>query len=155
MGEVRIAASEVASLHFDPNDIPATADRSTLNITVEPDAPVGLRYVTITATAKGQAEQTMTFSILVLPPRYKAVERFETPYPARIVRSVEVDGKKFEVVCVLLRPKGEGRAPFYLMENKVCNGVFRAFSQQDGAKLGNSLWRRGGVANGRDLGVEN
>ncbi|HEY7428236.1 MAG TPA: hypothetical protein VH682_28640, partial [Gemmataceae bacterium] len=36
----------------------------------------------------------------------------------------------------------------------VCNGVFRVFSQQDGAKLGNSLWRRGGVANGHDLGVE-
>ena len=154
-GVVRIAASEAAGLRFVPDDIVATADHGTLDITVEPTAALGLRRVTVTTTAEGQPAQTMPLSLLVLPPGYTADDRFETSYPTRIVRPVEAEGKKFEVVCVLLRPKGGSGAPFYLMENKVCNGVFGVFCQQDGAKLGSLLWRRGGVANGRELGVEN
>ncbi|HEY7423624.1 MAG TPA: serine/threonine-protein kinase, partial [Gemmataceae bacterium] len=86
-GVVRIAASEVAGLRFDLNDIVATDDSCPLTIAAEPTATPRLRRVTVTATAEGQPTQTMSFPILILPPGYKPVpaadDRAETSYPAR------------------------------------------------------------------------
>jgi hypothetical protein len=61
-----------------------------------------------------------------------------------------------EVVFLFIQPNGGlNEAPFYLMTNKVCNGVFRAFVRAQSPPLGHSVWQRGGLANGQDAGSTN
>ena len=147
--EVKLKAScDGLGLTFRVTDIPAGRDSGAVNVEVAPNAALGRRRVTVTATAEGQQQET-SFPVVVLPPGFEPGPGKDIgPYPARIVRHVD----KHDVVFVLVQPEGKQDAPFYLMENKVCNGVFRAFVREPGHKPAELVWRRGGLANGQDAG---
>ena len=147
--EVKLQAScDGLGLTFRATDIPAGGDSGAVNVEVAPNAALGRRRVTVTATAEGQQQET-SFTVVILPPGFEPGPGKDIgPYPERIVRHVD----KHDVVFVLVQPDGKPDAPFYLMENKVCNGVFRAFARQAGDKLAGLVWRRGGLANGQDAG---
>jgi formylglycine-generating enzyme required for sulfatase activity len=88
-----------------------------------------------------------------LPPGYTAAEDAELHgepegplYASRIFRRV---GE--ERVVMRLIP---GPAPFYVMENKVWNGLFERFAQENPGLVGET-WRLGGKADGDDVGVAN
>jgi hypothetical protein len=78
------------------------------------------------------------------------VDRQGAPYYSRIV------GRKGreEVSFLLIRPSDEQSTPFYLMENKVSNGLFAVFAEEQPQAAGSS-WQLGGQAGGRDLGNKN
>jgi formylglycine-generating enzyme required for sulfatase activity len=67
-----------------------------------------------------------------------------TLYFRRIVR--RLGGQ--EVVFVLVRP--HGGTPFYLMENKVSNDLFRAFTEAEKDAAG-PQWQKGGLAGGKNV----
>lgn len=48
----------------------------------------------------------------------------------------------------------DSTAPFYLMENKVWNDLFRLFAEEQAELPRDSSWERGAVASGRYLGTE-
>jgi hypothetical protein len=147
--EVKLQAScDGLGLTFHVTDIPANGDSGAVNVEVAPNAALGRRRVTVTATAEGQQHET-SFTVVILPLGFEPGPGKDIgPYPERIVRHVD----KYDVVFALVQPEGKQDAPFYLMENKVCNGVYRAFAREVGDKLAGLVWRRGGLANGQDAG---
>jgi hypothetical protein len=142
------ASCDGLGLTFQTTDIPAGGDSGAVNVEVAPNAALGRRHVRVTATAGGQQQET-SFTVVVLPPGFEPGPGKDIgPYPERFVRHVD----KHEVVFVLVQPEGKQDAPFYLTENKVCNGVYRAFARQPGNKVAGLVWRHRGLANGQDAG---
>jgi hypothetical protein len=133
-------------------DIATDSDNGELRLNVSADASPGVRRVDVRATAKGGPEKMTSLQVVVLPPGFEAIgetppDGGAMPYPSKIGR--RVGGQ--QVVFVLIRPEGESDAPFYLMENKVSNGVFRAFARDNPQAVG-LLWKQRGVANDRNVG---
>jgi hypothetical protein len=59
-----------------------------------------------------------------------------------------------EAIFVLIPPEpGPADGPFYLMEHKVSNGVYRLFAESKPDAVATSQWARGGKAGGRDVGT--
>ncbi len=95
-----------------------------------------LRWIAAALVVLAAAGAAIRF---IIPPR-------SSP-PVQIVR--HVDGQ--EVVFKFIQPEGQAGEPFYLMENKVSNALFRAFTRAE--KLDdNTKWERGGVNKGGDTG---
>jgi hypothetical protein len=76
----------------------------------------------------------------------------EVHYCDQITRRVDTTtGQTIEVNFRLIPDRS---APFYMMENKVWNDLFHAFTEEQPALLENTDWQRGAIANGQFLGVE-
>jgi len=73
-------------------------------------------------------------------------------YYDRIVRLAREP--RGETLAVHFRLIPDGKEPFYLMENKVWNRLFRVFAEERPELLASSDWQRGAVANGQFLGIE-
>jgi formylglycine-generating enzyme required for sulfatase activity len=68
-------------------------------------------------------------------------------YASRIVKKKGT----MDVPFRLMTP--EGKPPFYVMEDKVWNGLYRAFEEQEPDKAGGT-WRAGGLAGSSDRGSD-
>jgi hypothetical protein len=76
----------------------------------------------------------------------------EVRYYDQITRLVNTPmGQTIQVNFRLIPDRSE---PFYMMENKVWNDLFRVFANERPELLENTDWQRGAVANGQFLGVE-
>jgi hypothetical protein len=143
---VRLEASnEGARLTVATTDIVPEGDSGELRLKVAENAAPGLDRVEVRATAEGQPEKTTVLQVVILPREFAplgAEPPDEMPYPAKIVRPV---GRR-EVVFVLIGNEGQGEAPYYLMENKVSSGVFRAFAEKNPQAVAGGPWKPGAVA---------
>jgi hypothetical protein len=138
-----------------PVTVPSGSNESTIKVEVAPTASLGFRTIAITSVrGSGSKVSLAPLELLVLPPHYKRAASPSTdgqeaePF-SRIVRQID----RQQAFFLLIRPE-EG-SPFYLMENKVSNGMFAGFAKKEGRALEKSRWREGGLAWGRALGVEN
>jgi hypothetical protein len=148
-GPVELASAADEGVTATAAAIPPDASEGEVRLKADPKAALGPRHLTFHAAGEGQPETVLKVHVLPSgcePVRASGLDRNGTPYYARIVRRLDDN----EVVFVLLRPGGNAR-PFYLMENKVWNGLYRAFARAEPGAAG-STWQRGGVAAGRDLG---
>jgi serine/threonine protein kinase/formylglycine-generating enzyme required for sulfatase activity len=118
------------------------AEKAEVHLQVAAKATPGLRRLTLRAAAEGQPEQSASLQVVILPFRFEPKGN-KRPYPSQIIRRV---GER-EVVFVLIQPEREADPPFYLMENKVSNAMFRAFVSEKPQDIANPLWEQGGVAN--------
>jgi serine/threonine protein kinase len=131
--------------------IPAGADSVDVTLAVKSKAPPGPREITI-ELASGQMA---TIEVNVLPAQTRPTRRSEldrqgTPYQSRILQRI---GDR-DVIFVLVRPVSP-LGPFYLMQNKVSNGLYRAFAQSRPDAESGSVWKKGAQAEGKDLGITN
>jgi serine/threonine protein kinase/formylglycine-generating enzyme required for sulfatase activity len=118
-------------LAIEKTEIASERDKAEVHLEVARNALPGLRRLTVRAAAEGQPEQSASLQVVILPFGFEPEGEIqpnwrEMPYPAKIVR--RVGEQKVEVVFVLIPPGGTVKAPFYLMENKVSKGMFRAFA---------------------------
>jgi serine/threonine protein kinase len=102
-----------------------------------------------------EPEKTPPSQVLNLPAGFEPFgnqpsDGRQMPYPAKIFCRV---GEQ-KVVFVFLQPERQGDAPFYVMENKVSNDVFRVFAANNPHEGAGVVWKRGGIANGREVGDE-
>jgi serine/threonine protein kinase len=145
-----VASNELAGLSVATTDIVPEGDSGEVRLKVAKDAAPGLGRVDVHATANGQ-EELATLQVVILPFGFEPIRGDppggnEMPYPARIVRHVG----PYELVFVLIRSEGKADALFYLMENKVCNGVFRAFAEANPQAVAGGPWKQGRVAKDRN-----
>lgn len=151
------ALTEGAGLKVGATVIAPESDKGEVRLDAVADAVPGLCRVNLHATANGQPEKLTSLQVVILPfgfePKGENLPNgIEMPYPSKIVR--RVGKQKVEVVFVLIRPEGNADAPFYLMESKVSNGMFRAFVSEKPQEVSDLQWKQGGVANGRNVGDE-
>jgi formylglycine-generating enzyme required for sulfatase activity len=122
-----------------------------VTVKVEADQKARLGPYRITVAAQDGGDGAAEFDAHVLPAGLDPADGVQpegngTAYFPRVVRRV---GDQ-EVVFVLVRPGGAA-APFYLMQNKVWNSLFRVFA--DAAKEPiEPDWQKGGMAGGKDVG---
>jgi hypothetical protein len=152
-GEVELAfTADAPGLTVRAPPIPPDSARGEARVTVAPEAAFGPRRLTVRATAAGQQNEA-ALEVHVLPRGYEPVaghgpDRRGTPYYPRLVR--RAGGQ--DVVLILIRPEGDKDPPYYLMENKVWNGVFREFARQHPDAVRKSAWEKGGRAGREDVG---
>jgi hypothetical protein len=147
------ASSEGDGLTPAAADIAADSDRGEVILHAAAGAAPGLRRVHVRASAKGEPQKTISFQVVILPFGFEPIgdkppDGREMPYPATIIRRV---GEQ-KVVFVFVQPEGKADAPFYLLENKVTNGVFHVFADTNRQAVDGAVWKQGGIANGRDVG---
>ncbi|MCS6853058.1 MAG: bifunctional serine/threonine-protein kinase/formylglycine-generating enzyme family protein [Gemmataceae bacterium] len=74
----------------------------------------------------------------------------------RYYKQIEITKAGIPIRFCLIPQEFDGDPPtFYMMETKVWNELFAKFAQERPAEVRNHLWKRGGVRNEADIGIEN
>ena len=151
-GPIDLTFTTSADVRISPVRVPAGADRAEAEAALSPAAHPGPRKVLI-AASPCRLDDPVPLEVHVLPAGCAAaagarVDREGTPYLSSIVRRID----KQAVVFLLVRPDKAEDRPFYVMRNKVWNGLFAAFARAEPQAVVGSLWHKGGQADGQDLG---
>jgi serine/threonine protein kinase len=154
---VELTVRDLADLdEVAPVTVPADTDTAEITLNLSRPAPPGLRTITVTASARGLVAKEQRIEIHVLPRHLDPAPNAEldaegAPYCSRLVRVL--GGQK--VYFLLIRPAEPGAPPFYVMENKVTNGLFRAYVDNHPKPPPGPAWQKGALAAGADVGSGN
>jgi formylglycine-generating enzyme required for sulfatase activity len=108
----------------------------------------------------GANRQTARVALTVEPPAVTLPPGFVRPRGARLVRvndriypdRISRDFPDGPLVFLLIgRDRSDDPDPFFIMEDKVSNGLFARFAAEHPAAVKDSKWTRGGVADGKYL----
>ncbi len=156
--ELSITGTIFPSEHSEANLLPpeeSTASIATPHVQRDEKAPGGhwqavskpqrslFRWIAVVLLLLGVAGAAAWY-VLHRPSSLPDVPLLPSPSPSgQLVRHVAGQ----EVVFVRIQPQGQPDEPFYLMQNKVSNRLFRAFARAQG--IAGRSWQLGGVADGQ------
>ena len=83
----------------------------------------------------------------------KTVRVHHDTFYDRIVR--ETRGGERVVFILIPRKRRDEAETFYIMENKVWNGLFAEFATANPGAVKDDSWKKGALAKGKDVGIEN
>ncbi len=151
-GAIELTFDAKPDVRIGPVTIPAQSDTVRAAVAVTDTALPGPREISI----KASPGATSTIEIQILPrfckPTPKAnLDRRGTPYFDRVVQRID----DLDVLFVLVRPVSPDARPFYLMQNKVCNKLFRAYAAVDPVLAAKAEWKLGGLAAGENVRGDN
>lgn len=142
------------------NNVNRTGNGASCNITAALNAqPRYLASVTVSKDNETLAKQSV--EIQVSPPntwRPNGCERAEDSeyvkfggkFYDRIITWEYALGKKANFILITPAPDSDDPNPFYILETKVTNDIFRQFADS-GANLVNNDWKKGGFKDGESL----
>ncbi|MBI3408939.1 MAG: protein kinase [Planctomycetes bacterium] len=138
-----------------------------LKLTVLPEAAPGRREFTLVASAAGHEEQTLLLTVNVEPlltlPKRAPAGPFKPTFP---IKTVNIGGKNYykHIECMVgekpvrfVFVPGDARVKrsFYIMVDKVWNGLFGEFAKNNAEAVLGSSWTSGAeTSEGVNLGVD-
>jgi serine/threonine protein kinase len=150
-----------ARVQVTPAVVPAGDQVVQLQLVGGPDAEPGTGPFQIQAA---DARVTVDLTVLPLPtlprgcdfvrPVKVATDRTGAAFYERV--ALQRSGLRIEF-CLCLQKNKNDPATFYIMKDKVSNGLYRKFveAHPNNPALKNSVWQKGGQAGGKDLGADN